>query len=90
MNKALLAVAALAITMFPLTANAELAQGARAPYFATQGAKAGKPFQFDLRQALRRGPVVLYFYPKAFTGGCATSSRSRWRRPRSSASTMWR
>lgn len=76
MKKALFAAAALALTVFPLTANAELAQGARAPYFATQGAKAGKPFQFDLRQALRHGPVVLYFYPKAFTQGCTLEAHA--------------
>ncbi|MDB5723346.1 MAG: peroxiredoxin [Novosphingobium sp.] len=76
MNKALFAAAALALTVFPLTANAELAQGAHAPYFSTQGAKAGKPFQFDLRQALRRGPVVLYFYPKAFTQGCTLEAHA--------------
>jgi peroxiredoxin Q/BCP len=76
MKKALFAAAALALTVFPLAANAELAQGARAPYFATQGAKAGKSFQFDLRQALRRGPVVLYFYPKAFTQGCTLEAHA--------------
>jgi peroxiredoxin len=76
MKKAILAAAAVAIAVFPLAANAELAPGARAPYFATQGAKAGKPFQFDLRQALRRGPVVLYFYPKAFTGGCTLEAHA--------------
>jgi peroxiredoxin len=45
-----------------------LPQGARAPDFTAQGALGGKPFGFNLRQALKRGPVVLYFYPKAFTG----------------------
>ncbi|MEO5586313.1 MAG: peroxiredoxin [Novosphingobium sp.] len=76
MKKPFLAAAALALAMFPLSASAELAQGARAPYFTTQGAKAGKPYQFDLRQALRRGPVVLYFYPKAFTQGCTLEAHA--------------
>jgi peroxiredoxin Q/BCP len=76
MKKALLALAALATTMVPLSANAELAQGAQAPYFTAPGAKAGKPFRFDLRQALRRGPVVLYFYPKAFTQGCTLEAHA--------------
>jgi peroxiredoxin len=76
MKKLLFGATALASAMFPLTASAELAQGARAPYFATQGAKAGRPFQFDLRQALRRGPVVLYFYPKAFTQGCTLEAHA--------------
>lgn len=76
MKKALISAAAFAAIVFPLTASAELAQGARAPNFTTQGAKAGKPFQFDLRQALRRGPVVLYFYPKAFTQGCTLEAHA--------------
>lgn len=76
MNKILLGLAALVATALPLTANAELAQGARAPLFATQGAKAGKAFQFNLQQALRRGPVVLYFYPKAFTQGCTLEAHA--------------
>ncbi|MFT4027592.1 MAG: peroxiredoxin [Novosphingobium sp.] len=59
-----------------MTASAELAQGARAPQFSTQVALAGKPSTFDLRQALRRGPVVLYFYPKAFTQGCTLEAHA--------------
>ena len=70
---ATLAVAALAITV---PAQAELREGARAPDFATQGAKAGKPFAFRLSEALRRGPVVLYFYPKAFTQGCTLEAHA--------------
>lgn len=49
---------------------AELPVGAPAPAFATQSALGGKAFAFNLRQALRKGPVVLYFYPKSFTQGC--------------------
>jgi peroxiredoxin len=56
-------------------AGAELPQGARAPTFATQGALGGKQFAFNLRQALRKGPVVLYFYPKSFTQGCTLEAR---------------
>lgn len=51
-------------------AHAALRPGAKAPAVSTQAALAGKPFQFDLAAALKRGPVVLYFYPKAFTKGC--------------------
>ena len=50
-------------------ANASLPVGSKAPAFATTGALAGKPFNFNLASALKRGPVVLYFYPKAFTKG---------------------
>lgn len=51
-------------------ASAELAIGAKAPEFALQATQGGKAFGFDLGDALRKGPVVLYFYPAAFTTGC--------------------
>ena len=49
---------------------AALAPGVTAPYFSTQATLAGKPFAFSLADALKKGPVVLYFYPAAFTPGC--------------------
>jgi thioredoxin-dependent peroxiredoxin len=49
---------------------AALKQGDTAPDFTTQASLAGKEFTFSLRDALRKGPVVVYFYPAAFTGGC--------------------
>lgn len=70
MNKLLIASLSLASLLVPATTQAALPTGARAPDFSTQGAIAGKSFNFSLRAALRRGPVVLYFYPKAFTQGC--------------------
>ena len=69
------ALAALAL-IAPAVAHAELPQGARAPAFSAQGALGGKPFNFKLRQALRHGPVVLYFYPKAFTQGCTLEAHA--------------
>lgn len=57
-------------------ASAELAKGAKAPAFATQGAEAGKAFAFNLTSALAKGPVVLYFYPKAFTQGCTVEAHA--------------
>ncbi len=76
MRKVLISAVAAAAALVPLSAQAELAQGARAPQFSTQIAQAGKPGTFDLRQALRRGPVVLYFYPKAFTQGCTLEAHA--------------
>lgn len=70
------ALAALAALSLPAASQADLPQGARAPIFATRGAMAGKPFAFNLRSALRQGPVVLYFYPKAFTQGCTLEARA--------------
>jgi peroxiredoxin len=53
------------------SANAEpLEVGAAAPDFETTGALAGKPFEISLSEKLESGPVVLYFFPKAFTQGC--------------------
>src|ERR1700724_3558447 len=49
---------------------AALKPGAQAPDFTTQATLAGKMFTFQLADALKQGPVVLYFYPAAFTPGC--------------------
>lgn len=57
-------------------AAAELAEGAKAPTFSTQAALAGKEFGFSLASALAKGPVVLYFYPKAFTSGCTLEANA--------------
>ena len=51
-------------------AGATLPVGAKAPPIETQASLAGKPMPFSLAQALKSGPVVLYFYPAAFTKGC--------------------
>jgi peroxiredoxin len=57
-------------------AMAALPPGAKAPDFVTTGAMAGKPFQLHLRRELRKGPLVLYFFPKAFTKGCTLEARA--------------
>lgn len=59
-------LAALAAT----PAMAALKPGDTAPDFTAQGSLGGKPFTFNLKQALQKGPVVVYFYPSAYTGGC--------------------
>ena len=67
--KALLPLALVSlISRFP--ALAALPDGAKAPDFSTEASLAGKPFKFSLAQSLKQGPVVLYFYPAAFTPGC--------------------
>jgi peroxiredoxin len=76
MNKTFLALAILAVTALPGTALANLPVGAKAPEFVTQGALAGKDVPLDLRRALSKGPVVLYFYPKAFTQGCTLEAHA--------------
>lgn len=47
-----------------------LAKGDAAPLFTTQASLAGSAFEFSLKDALAKGPVVVYFYPSAYTGGC--------------------
>ena len=68
MNKLAFLAAAVSLAAFP--AQAELPVGAKAPNFSAEAALAGKTFGFNLHAALAKGPVVLYFYPKAFTKGC--------------------
>lgn len=60
--------AALALAASP--AAAALAPGDAAPDFTADGAVAGKAVRVQLSALLHRGPVVLYFFPAAFTGGC--------------------
>jgi peroxiredoxin len=67
---------ALTLAAAPAGALATLKEGAKAPDFTTTGALAGKPFKLDLKQQLRHGPVVLYFYPKAFTQGCTLEAHA--------------
>ena len=68
-----LAAAALSLTV---PASAELPVGTQAPGFTTQAAMAGEELGFSLNIALRNGPVVLYFYPKAFTQGCTLEANA--------------
>jgi peroxiredoxin len=64
---AFLAVLALSVAAPALAA---LKPGDRAPDFKTQASLGGNVFAFSLAEALKKGPVVLYFYPAAFTEGC--------------------
>jgi len=73
--KAIIA-ASLAAGAVAAPASAELPVGASAPAFSTKAALAGEQFAFSLKEALRKGPVVLYFYPKAFTQGCTLEANA--------------
>ena len=72
--------AALAVTTLvaalPGAAAAALALGQPAPDFTVPAALGGKTFTFSLAEALKKGPVVLYFYPKAFTSGCTVEANA--------------
>lgn len=74
MNKQLIGLVVAITAASP--AMAALPVGAKAPDFVTTGAVAGKPFQLRLARELRKGPVVLYFYPKAFTQGCTLEAHA--------------
>ena len=62
--------------LFASPAAAQLASGAEAPDFKTMGAIGGSEFRFHLAEQLEKGPVVLYFFPKAFTSGCTLESKA--------------
>ncbi|MES2932365.1 MAG: peroxiredoxin [Pseudomonadota bacterium] len=53
-----------------LPALAALKEGDSAPDFKAQASLDGKAFTFSLKDTLKKGPVVVYFYPSAYTGGC--------------------
>jgi len=56
--------------LIALPAFAALKQGDAAPGFTAKASLAGKEFSYSLDDALKKGPVVVYFYPSAYTGGC--------------------
>lgn len=74
MRKLLLGLAIAALAALP--ASAALPTGATAPDFVTAGAVGGKAFRLHLKRELSKGPVVLYFFPKAFTKGCTLEAHA--------------
>ena len=68
MNKLVLGVALCLLISLPVFAALKV--GDRAPDFSARGSLAGKEFNFSLQDALKRGPVVVYFFPSAYTKGC--------------------
>lgn len=74
MNK--LSVLLFAFATTSSSAFAALKPGDPAPVFKTPAALAGQAFDFDMAEALKKGPVVLYFFPKAFTRGCTVEANA--------------
>lgn len=64
------ALVAAALALATLSAQAALKPGDTAPLFTTEAAVGGKQMPLVLADALKKGPVVLYFFPKSFTSGC--------------------
>ena len=76
MRLAAILSAALAAVISAIPAGAALKPGAQAPDFTARASLGGKEFDFSLAEALSRGPVVLYFYPAAFTSGCTIEAHA--------------
>ena len=67
-------LALLVVALAPSLTHAALDIGERAPDFSAPAALAGKVYEFSLAEALRKGPVVLYFFPAAFSEGCSAEA----------------
>jgi peroxiredoxin len=74
MHKLLLGLASASFIVTPATAALKV--GGQAPDFTTTGAVGGKEFKLHLADQLKKGPVVLYFFPKAFTSGCTAEAHA--------------
>ena len=68
MKRTLLCVGLLSLLTLPLLAALKVSD--KAPDFSAPASLAGKEFEFSLKKALKKGPVVVYFYPSAYTKGC--------------------
>ncbi len=66
----------LAATLAATPALATLQPGTAAPDFAAPATLGGQEFSFHLADALKKGPVVVYFYPAAFTSGCTAEAHA--------------
>ncbi|MCA3734241.1 MAG: peroxiredoxin [Phenylobacterium sp.] len=73
MLRSTLIAAAFAVAASP--AAAKLAPGVQAPDFSAPAYLAGAPFTYKLADNLKKGPVVLYFFPSAYTAGCNLEAR---------------
>jgi peroxiredoxin len=68
------ALSALAVTSLTTPAWAALDIGEKAPEFTVPAALAGKQYSYSLSESLAKGPVVLYFFPAAFSVGCSAEA----------------
>ncbi len=75
MKKLFLGLAFSALISLPVLAALKV--GDKAPDFSARASLAGKEFNFSLENALKKGPVVVYFYPSAYTKGCDLEAHTR-------------
>lgn len=75
MKRILAAVAVASAAMVASPAFAALDVGVTAPEFAAKGMLGGNEFTFKLSDALKKGPVVIYFFPAAYTPGCTAETK---------------
>lgn len=75
MKKILAAIAVASAATLAAPAFAALETGATAPEFTAKGMLAGNEFTFKLSDALKKGPVVIYFFPAAYTAGCTAETK---------------
>jgi peroxiredoxin len=74
--RALIPAAFLTLVASAQPLSAALPVGTKAPDFRTMGAVGGRPFKLHLAEQLSHGPLVLYFFPKAFTEGCTLEAKA--------------
>src|SRR3954468_5643431 len=58
------------VSVIAILVRTAVKRGDKAPDFSARASLAGKEFPFSLSEARKKGPVVVFFYPSAFTGGC--------------------
>lgn len=75
-NRSIMACVLAAAAVLPHSATAALAVGDKAPDFSAPAAQAGQAFQYSLKESLKKGVVVVYFYPSAYTNGCNLQART--------------
>ena len=76
MNRILVSLVSASLCLLATATQAALPVGAKAPDFKARASLGGKEFDFSLAEALKKGPVVVYFYPAAFTGGCTAEAHA--------------
>ncbi|HVK99414.1 MAG TPA: peroxiredoxin [Dongiaceae bacterium] len=69
-------IASIVFSLLAIPAGAALKEGDTAPRFTTQASLGGKAFTYALEDNLKKGPVVVYFYPTAFGGGCSIQAHA--------------